>query len=171
MDDKSLLNKLKSMNKDNINESFKQIYNKYYKLLYFIILSIVKTKEDVNDLIQDTFFNLILNKNKVNNLKYYLVTIAKNKAIDFIRKRKKIVLNDFEYFDSFEIEENDELFDLLNNIKLYIYLSDFDILVNHLIYDISLKEIAKKIGCNYDTVKSKYNRALKKLRKEFKYER
>ena len=92
MTDKILIKKLKSYNEEEIRYSFNCVYNKYFKLVCFCISQYISSKEDVEEIANDTFISLFNNINKLEenkNLKYYLLTIAKNNAISFLRKYSK----------------------------------------------------------------------------------
>ena len=73
----------------------KEIYEAYFPYLYSVILGIVKTRENAEDITSDFFiklWSLAESYKPGNGHKGYLATIARNMAIDFIRKQKKEVL-------------------------------------------------------------------------------
>lgn len=72
-----------------------RIYIAYAKSVFKVIYEVVQSKEDAEDLTGDVFIKLweALDSYKPGNgHKGYLMTIARNRAIDFIRKRKREVL-------------------------------------------------------------------------------
>lgn len=77
-------------------ECFNYVYEKYKLLIFHIIFSIIRSRNDVDDLVQDVFIQLftsIHTNSKEKSFKYWLITIAKNKAKDYLKK-KKMILND-----------------------------------------------------------------------------
>jgi DNA-directed RNA polymerase specialized sigma24 family protein len=71
----------------NIDIVFKEIYDKFYKLVAFCIARYVKSKQDVEDLSDDVFVNFYkhINSIEISNIKYYLTTSAKNTSLNFLR--------------------------------------------------------------------------------------
>lgn len=73
----------------------KEIYEAYFPYLYSVILGIVKSRENAEDIASDFFiklWTLAESYKPGNGHKGYLATIARNMAIDFIRKQKREVL-------------------------------------------------------------------------------
>ena len=90
--EKKLKITLKSKDKLIIDEVYEEIYNEYYKLVYFVILQIIKNKEETEELVNDTFlkaFNNITKFKEDTSLKSWIVQIAKNTAINQYNKNKK----------------------------------------------------------------------------------
>ena len=78
-----------------INALFEEIYTKYKGLVCFIISKYIKSVDDVVDIAQDVFLDFFNNaKNVNNNIKFYLTSSAKNKALDHLKKYNKITLVD-----------------------------------------------------------------------------
>ena len=79
-----------------IHEVFEEIYVTYGKLVYFKIMQYVSNKLDVEELTQDVFVSFYNNLKctDILDIKYYLVTSAKNKAVDFIKKKKVVLQSD-----------------------------------------------------------------------------
>lgn len=70
-------------------DGLKEIYLAYVKFIYSVVLNIVGTKENAEDVTSDVFIKLwdALDRYKPGSgHKGYLATIARNTAIDFMRK-------------------------------------------------------------------------------------
>ena len=52
-----LINALKSKDQNKIRLVFKDIYEEYYKLVYFCVANFVSNKEDVEDITSEVFIN------------------------------------------------------------------------------------------------------------------
>ena len=55
--DARILKDLTSNNKEKVYDSFKCVYNQYYKLVCFCISQYILVKEDVEELANDTFLS------------------------------------------------------------------------------------------------------------------
>ena len=140
-------------------------------LIYFIY-GFVKRIDVAEDLAQDVFVYILMNKKKYDfkySLKTYLYIIAKSKAINYIKREKRITyLQDNEYiFTEQEIEDiifNKEdsktvksaIDDLPEPQSQIIYLSDIE--------GLSYKEICKVLGISLSQVKTLLHRGRKKIK-------
>jgi len=153
---------------------FNQVYYKYNKLIFVCIYKITKNLQDTEDLLQETFTKLIksLENFKGNNLKYFLLQIAKNTANEFIRKKIHSRKREIEFIKSSDnqkvININEEL--LLNKIKPFLTEEAYSIVFMHHVRHMKFKEIAIHFNVSTSSIINKYHRALKKLREKFNYE-
>lgn len=127
-------------------DSFNIIIQKYHKHLINFIIKYVKNYEVAEDLAQDTFVYILINKKEYDfkySLKTYLFTIAKCRALNYLKKKNNKIILDESYIDTYEVEDfyNDmdtnlikkENYKLLyKNLKklkqdyqIAIYLADF----------------------------------------------
>ena len=162
-----LIKALKSNNENIIHDVFNEIYDEYKRLVYKQISFYVKNNYDCEELTQDTFISFFnnLNKIKIINIKYYLLVSAKNKALDHLKKKKM----DIEYEDNIvydELDNNDYLKynELLSELKKYLNELETKIIIYHLVYNFSFKEISNKLNIKINTVISIYNRAIEKFK-------
>ncbi|MGD8749716.1 MAG: sigma-70 family RNA polymerase sigma factor, partial [Balneolaceae bacterium] len=71
--------------------AYKEIVKKYERALYFHILKMVKDREQVEDLVQETFVKAFDNLNTYSTnyaFSTWLYRIATNHTIDYLRKKK-----------------------------------------------------------------------------------
>ncbi|MBR2891101.1 MAG: sigma-70 family RNA polymerase sigma factor [Bacilli bacterium] len=171
---KELKEALLSNNSLLIEEVFEQIYNDYYKLIYFIVIKIIKDPESCKEVVNDVFlkaFNHIdkLDLNTHNSsIKSWLVRIGKNEAINFYNKQKRdnIVLDE-EYVNK-EVSYNDSFDRFIDEFKNILTEEEIEILVFRIYYDMKLKEIAKYYNSTTSIVYTKYQKALKILKQHYK---
>lgn len=145
---------------------FESIYYKYSKLIKFVIYKIVNDRELTNDLTQEVFtnfFNAMITSN-LKNIKYLLVTMARNKSVDYLRKNKLDVIIDDNFVLNFEYEEKSTIPDIIKELKLYLTDDEIEIIVLHLVYDFTFKKIASMKGVTTSAINNKYNRAIKKYK-------
>jgi RNA polymerase sigma-70 factor (ECF subfamily) len=82
-----LMEKIKTGDADALEE----LYDQYNRLLFGMIISIVKKKEEAEDVLQEVFVNIWQKAHtfdeKRGNVYSWLVTMTRNKAIDRIRSK------------------------------------------------------------------------------------
>lgn len=87
--EQKLKHAIKSNDINKIHIVFDEIYRLYGRLVYFKIMQYIDNKLDVEDLTQDVFVSFYNNIKyiEVLNIKYYLVVSAKNKALNYLKKK------------------------------------------------------------------------------------
>ena len=167
-----------------IEEScFEEIYEKTYsRVLKFIIIK-CNNLDDVNDILQDTYLELlkILKKNKkinVNNIENYILGIANNiikrhysKSIYKLFKQRK---EDDEEEINFVKDELDLEADFINkeNVKnVWDFVKKKDLQTAKAFYlyfsmGLKISEISKEINISESNVKNKIYRTLKQIKQE-----
>ena len=157
-----VINNRCSTNKEVVEESFNVIYNEFSYLIYYLSLKIVKDESMASEITNETFMMFFINKDRIDinkNLKYYLTSTAKNLSINYLNKINKLEpLND-------NISTIDMKVDHFND---FLDEQEIDLIVLHLLYDFTFKEIAKEKNVSINVITSKYNRAIKKVRKHYK---
>jgi len=164
--DKKFFAALKSGDRKLIDTAFADVYNKYAKLIAFVVGKYVADSEVVKEIVNDTFIGFFNHAKSVDgNIKYYLSVSAKNNAITYLRKEKQSgVKVPLEYAESIcEYEGREKVVDEL--LKVFSR-EQVDIIILHAVEGYTFKEIAKMTGKNVNTVITIYNRAIKKFKKE-----
>jgi RNA polymerase sigma-70 factor (ECF subfamily) len=157
--------------------AFDKLYRKYSSRLHKFSYSMLKSTEDAENIIQDVFLNLWLNRENVeksSSVKYYIFTTAYNSAISVIRKKLK---------DSTYIEYVKTLQDLMQEpVDLQIEYKELDEQLNRIIdalpqrqkevYMLSrveglkYSEIAERLNISINTVENHLSRALNHIRRK-----
>jgi RNA polymerase sigma-70 factor (ECF subfamily) len=75
-------------------DKFNEIHEKYEVMMYRVIYSVLKNKEDTEDALQDAFMTLAKNISKIDSVscrktETLLVILSRNTAIDHYRKNKR----------------------------------------------------------------------------------
>ena len=160
-------------------EAFNEIVKRYRNTLILFILKYVKNIEISEDLSQDTFVYVLVNKKEYDfkySLKTYLFTIAKCRAINYMKKHKRniplshIPLEDLHIIDIDERlikQENKEIISkALEKIKM-----EYQILIYlRYIQGFNYKEICKILDKTMPQVKISIYRARKSLEKVLRKE-
>lgn len=164
------------------SKALEELYNRYSPLLYTLIKKIVKDAVKTEEILSDVFV-IIWKKNerfefKTDSVYTWLVTLARNKAIDYVvRSRKPDELP--EYTDEYEDEmiipklspqieqlELEKVMSFNNEIKeVFQKLTEAQRFVIELAYyeGYNETEIAKKLNIPVPTVKSKLRLAMDRL--------
>lgn len=166
------------------SEGLKIIYEEYIKLIYVTIYNVVGNKEDTEDLTSEFFIKLVRvagGFQKGNGHRTWMITIARNMALDHLRKRKKEVLasakEDEESANDYIDEVNADLitknsvedeammsYDIQNAMKC-LNQNEKQIIDLKLVGQLKFKEISEILGQPMGTVTWVYNQAIKKLRR------
>ncbi len=153
-----------------------ELIDKYTPLLSTVINNLTKglmMPWDIEECLADSFYTLWNNAEKIQKgrMKGYLLTIAKSKAWDMLRKRRKT--SELQELNQEEMTESFSMTDYIDNCQLrediVICLSKFDtlnreILIRYFYYYQTSPEIAAVTGLSAEAVKSRIRRSVPKLR-------
>lgn len=174
MNEKKLIKKCQNGNKDAFNE----LITFYYPFIFKFLIKLTNNKDTTDDIVQDTFLKMIKNIDKFNlkgkaSFSTYLITIAKNTYIDFIRKNSKELQElDIDLLEdkipseyNYLIHEDynallDKINKLPSNLKEVIKLKYLE--------GYTLEEISKILGIQSKTIKSRLFEGRKKLKQNMK---
>ncbi len=171
IDNKRLI-ELTSSFKNKDYSGFDEFYEMTKKNLYFSIYAVVKNHTATEDLLQDTYVKFLNNvdsiKDDTNPLGYLLI-IARNASLDYIKSRKREINYD-EYDnegayggqnDEYQFEEES----IFKKAEAILKPKEFEILILHLVNDMTFDEISKHLSRPLGTILWSYNNSIKKLRK------
>ena len=84
-------------------QSFRQLYNSYYKKLFHFAFALVKTREAAEEIVEDVFikiWNVRQTLTGIHNIKVYLYTATKNTSLNFLAKKaKENITRPFDHID------------------------------------------------------------------------
>ncbi|MEW6005783.1 MAG: sigma-70 family RNA polymerase sigma factor [Stygiobacter sp.] len=166
------------------SRALEELYDRYSPLLFTLIKKIAPNQTIAEDILTDVFVIIWRKISKFDfntgNVYTWLVTLARNKAIDFVRRERMagqtVQLYDDEYEDYFIIPTFDKSIDSLDfktatalkpNIERALSkLTDTQKYVLHLAYyeGYTIDEIADKLNVPIETVRLKVMNALHSLR-------
>lgn len=136
----------------------------FYRLSY----SYVKNSEDALDIVQDSIQKALLKIGELRDgqkLKSWFYRIVVNTSLDFLRRRKKIIVVEDTKLESYAHGKSDRYqdIDLGNSIDLLppIYRT---VIVLRYFEDLKIDEIAEILEENQSTIKTRIHRALSMLR-------
>ena len=152
-------------------DSFDEFYHQTNKQLYVFIYDIIRNRQSSEDLLQETYMRFLnhIDKYKKNtNYFNFLVTIARNLAINEYHKQKRMVYDE-EYIYSVKEESPTDVPDLFYLLD-YINEKEREIVILHMIDNLKFKDIAKMKDKPLGTILWLYNKAIKKLKRKVEEE-
>lgn len=172
IDETQLLEQLKSKSKK--EQAFKTLLDLYKERLYWHIRNIVKSHEDADDVLQNSFIKIFKNINKFkgdSKLFSWMYRIATNESITHINKKAKRL--------QVSNEEVQQL--VINNLKSDVYFEGDDIQIKlqkaintlpekqQLVFtmkyfqDLKYKDISEILKTSEGALKASYHIATKKI--------
>ncbi|MEP7196487.1 MAG: sigma-70 family RNA polymerase sigma factor [Saprospiraceae bacterium] len=155
-------------------QAYSRLYDQYAVNLYNIILKVVKSESEAESLLQDSFVKIWKNISQYDSSKgrlfTWLVTIARNVAIDYCRSsyfiKKNLIQNESNYVDNKKLSS--EMFEL-DYLGIDKIVNSLDDKLKHIIdlqfyYGYTQAEIAEEFSIPLGTVKSRTRAALLQLR-------
>lgn len=159
---------LKEGRKDDAQRAFSRIYAEYRLLVRSVLSRYLPSSADVEDLSQEVFADFYRKAEGVStSLKGYLARSSANRAIDFLRKRR----------GETELAKDEALPEEPLNPRAIAFErwassvlgnEDWNLVALHLLAGYSFEELAFLKGERAAKLKTRYYRALKKLRTEGK---
>jgi len=174
-------------------EGLRKIYEAYIKLIYAVVYNTVGRREDAEDITSEFFIKLIRvagSFKKGSPHKTWLVTIAKNMSVDFLRKNGREILVDIRQDDTEQSEDvidraahsknaakkasGDESFDVEKKAGLAedmrqaletLSSKEREIVHMKLLGELRFKDISEATKQPMGTVTWLYNQGIKKLRR------
>ena len=145
--------------------AIEKVYLQYKNLMYFIIASYVPSRYDAEDILSESFIKVIEHRDelkKPESIKSYIASIAKNQALDFLRKQREIPSSDI--IDEIYGEE-DKTNELLSNFEPLLTNKETIITYLKIGFSYTWNEIVEETGISESTARRLYESAKGKLRK------
>ena len=189
MSDRKLLKKVRDGDKEALSDIIKQYYADSFRFCLYMI----QNEEDSYDITQETFLKFMKygTSYQRNNLKGYLLTIARNCCFDYQQRKKEAGKN----LRSYEAEnENGSLkisvntqnihqypdicgTDKMKEMEDYLYLKGLlnrlsqevrEVIILRAYEELKFKDIAKMMNCSLSTVKSRYRIGIQQMKNMIK---
>lgn len=149
--------------------AYERLYIKYNKLVYGIAFSILKNREDSEDIVQTVFTKLYkIDKSKLPDSKEasWLYVMTKNEAITYLRKKN----NNIDLESIYDIEDKDnEINNIIDKVQFNRLISGLNdkekqIISLKIIANLSFDEIGKLLGEPTGTIKWRYYKGVHTLK-------
>ncbi|MDI6401072.1 sigma-70 family RNA polymerase sigma factor [Balneolaceae bacterium ANBcel3] len=175
--------------RNNDQDAFKQLLERHQSKIYSYIYSMVGNAETANDIFQETFTKVITKMDETYNEQgkwiAWVMRIAHNATIDFLRKKKRFVdVNsqndpDYDFYDRLPdegledaqetLEKGEDRSSLMTHISKLPKEQREVVMLRHY-YEMSFKEIADLTNVSINTALGRMRYALINLRKMFEKE-
>jgi RNA polymerase sigma-70 factor, ECF subfamily len=166
---------MKDTNKD--YEKMEELYELYEQKIYYVAYSILNNIQQAEDIVQETFITLYQNLEKICNLntqelKRYILRIAKNKTIDSYRKNKrhKMVLEEYQKESPEVADENIEEWeqrlmseDQIDTLLTVLNESYRQVFKYKVFYNLTYQEISNLMRITEVNVRKQFERARKQV--------
>ena len=150
--------------------AFDYIYDSTYKVVFFVVHSVVRQRETAEDVVQDVYITAFRNMDKFDggNTLAWLTTIAKRLALNAYKRNKREKPTDFqtdgEKYGSTELPSAESM-GLIAEAEKILSSEDFEIVVMCAIAGYRRREVAKLMDMPVSTGTHRYTTALKKLKR------
>ncbi|GGW82838.1 RNA polymerase sigma factor [Salegentibacter mishustinae] len=161
--------------KVNNEKAFHKIFEKYHPPIFAYSISLLKSKENAEEIVQEVFMKLWMNSEELDpnlSLKSYLFTIARNLSFNHLKKAANSELLKKEIFHKTTSSENSTFDKVVHNEYAIITMEAINRLPEKRkrIYEMSRLEgksysdISEELNISVSTVKSQMSSALSSIR-------
>ena len=167
--DKKELHNLFDGLKQGKQESAQELYKKYKNLVYGIAFSMLKNKDDSEDIVQNTFKRIIetdVDKLPKDYEATWMYTVTKNEVLQFLQKKDYNINIE----DIYSIQDNnDEIakvvdYESYNKMVSKLSNKEKEIVSLKIIAGLPFNQIGKLLDENTNTIKWRYYNAIYKLK-------
>lgn len=152
-------------------ETFEKIYYEYYKLIYYIGLTITKNQDLASEVVQDTFLRMLSSIDtycEKGKFKQWLCQIARNISLNKVERSKtNNIIFDEETIKNLKSPNDDNIM-LVLTINESLPTQDAQIVIYKIVYNLNFREISELLDLSIGTVQSHYYHSLDILREVFK---
>lgn len=155
--------------KENDMSSYDFFYKEYYSLIYGIVFSILKNKENSEDVVQNVLIKIFsLDKSKFpdRGSLSWLYTVSKNEALNYLRKNTQFVNIEEIYEIKEETDEIEKIIDVHTYNKIINGLNEKEkeIVSLKILSNFTFKKIGQLLKMPTATVQWKYYKAVDSLK-------
>jgi len=145
---------------------FESLYEYSYNLLYAYVLSLTGDGFTAEDVVQDTFVKIINGITKYKpgtNGLAWIIQIAKNTALNYDDKQKRIVVVEYEAKTKGPEDRIAET-DYIKYILKKLSVKERQVFTMYLYGEYNFREIAENLGFSVSCAERRYKSAVKKLK-------
>lgn len=155
-------------------EALHEVYENYIGFVYSVVLRVLQNREDAEDVTSEFFIKLWRLADTYETRRghrAWMAAVARNMAVDLLRKRKKELLTeDFEGSVSEQAVGDDVEREVVESISLEQALDTLrpeerEVIHLKIMGELTFREIAKILELPMGTVTWRYQNAVKKLRR------
>lgn len=162
-------------------EMFINIVELYEKQMWYIANKVLNDAHHAEDAVQNSLLRIATNIKTLRNFndnqtKSYVLTAAKNAALDIVKKNNKFETVSIDLSLNLKNEIGSSEIDSYSNENYVIYILNKlpqkyrDVMYMHFVLGMSEKEVAKSLGIRLNTVRQQIHRGRKKFAELYKGE-
>ncbi len=151
------------------NNAFEKLYMETRRGLYAFLYTYLHNHHDVEDAMHDVYLKIkrsIHTYDPTKNGRAWMLEIAKNHALNEIRRKKRV--DPTEDMNDLSTCMPDQTLTVTDLMERLLTEEERRIIVLHVLWGYKHREIGEMLGCPTGTVTSKYKRATEKLRNGMK---
>lgn len=163
---------------DNDPKALELIYDGIGKKLYGYILSIVRTAAQAEDVMQNVFVRVAEKRGKIakaENMTAYIFAMARNEAMEYLRRLPKREESMEENAAIFSVAEDppDDLLTVedakeISTAVRSLPLEQREIIMLKIFHDMTFEEISTSLKISHNTAASRYRYGMEKLKKSLR---
>ena len=153
--------------------AFEQEYLQHIRQVYIVAYGILKNREDAEDVVHDVFLSYFEKKGtvQIRDTKAYLLKMARNKALNYLRKKKREEpVEDVSLLNNAGMKTNEDNL-LIGLIEKEIYKlspEERQVFTMHVNAGLGFRQISAVMEMSVPAVYRKYRKAVKNLQKALK---
>lgn len=162
-------------------ELFINILDRYEKQMWYVANKVLKDAHHAEDAVQNSLLRIAANIKTLRNLndnqtRNYVLTAAKNAALDIIKKNNKFETVPIDLSLNLKNEIGSSEIDSYSNESYVIYILNKlpqkyrDVMYMHFVLGMPEKEVAKSLGITINNVRQQIHRGRKKFAELYKEE-
>lgn len=162
-------------------ELFINILDRYEKQMWYVANKVLNDTHYAEDAVQNSLLRISINIRTLRNLndnqtRNYVLTAAKNAALDIIKKNNKFETVPIDLSLNLKNEIGSSEIDSYSNENYVLHLLNKlppkyrDVMYMHFVLGMSEKEVAKSLGISINTVRQQIHRGRKKFAELYKEE-
>ncbi len=155
-------------------EAFNEIYSRYHAMLYTLGMRYIKSRPDVEDILQQIFVKLWTSRNVIyvtTNLRSYLFAMTKHALINYIRDNTTALQHNYKLVqqrpnyddDLYTYADKHHLHDILH-IGIQQLPPQQKLIATMRCEGYSNQEIAKKLNLSINTINTHYRACVRNLK-------
>ena len=159
--------------------AFEKLFQKYHKKLYAFLFHLLHSKEDAEEIVQETFIKIWEKREDFiegYSFNSFLFTIAKNAFLNLNRKKinRRVFENHLDFLEEISTGKTDdyvifqETRNIINTIIEGLPPKRKEIFLLRRIEDLTRKEISEKLGISVITVDNQLTKANNYLKEQLK---
>ncbi|MDL2292725.1 RNA polymerase sigma factor [Acholeplasma sp. OttesenSCG-928-E16] len=154
--------------KNNDEKAFEEMFNQYYQIVFYIINKYIRDNNSAEELANDclyTAYNNISSLKDFNKFEAWIYSIAKNKALNYLKKIKRKPVSCQEYIN--EIQDESFIYhEMILKLRLFLTEEELSLFIMKNVHDYTFLAISRNFKESVHQIIYRYIKIEEKIRKE-----